>query len=196
EDLSVNPVSSPTHPRGAFFSRVQGEGRCILSLTGVLGDEAPTDPEGFEAWAAGISVPDISEIISAGEPLDDPVRFRFPHSVRRRYDQLERFPDGFLVMGDALCSFNPVYGQGMTVAAIEALLLKDMLAEGIPTPATFFARAGEVVDPAWGSSAGSDLAFWDAPMPPEVAEANGFMAMVHAAASHDPQVTRQFMRVA
>lgn len=195
-DLSVNPVSSPSHPRGAFFSRVQGEGRCIVSLTGVRGDAAPTDRAGFEEWAGTIPVPDVAEILAAGTPLDEPTRFRFPHSVRRRYDRADRFPEGLLVMGDALCSFNPVYGQGMTVAALQSLVLRDLLADGVPDPGLFFARTADVVDSAWAASVGSDLAFWDDPLPAEMAEANAFMAAVHAAAARDPQVTRQFMRVA
>jgi 2-polyprenyl-6-methoxyphenol hydroxylase-like FAD-dependent oxidoreductase len=197
-DLSINPVSTPSHPRGAFFSRIEN-GRCVLSLTGVLGDSAPADPDGFLDFVRSLPVPDIYEVIRDAEPLDDPVVFRFPASVRRRYERLARFPDRLLVTGDAVCSFNPVYGQGMTVAALAALTLRAHLREGAPPqPRRFLRDVAGVIDVPWDISAGGDLSF-----PEVVGErslkvriGNAYMARVQAAATRDGEVTRTFMRVA
>ena len=104
-------------------------------------------------------VPDIYETIRDAEPLDDPVAFRFPASVRHRYERLDRFPDGLLVMGDAVCSFDPVYGQGMTVAALEALTLQRHLQPGTPRPGPFFADLAGVVDVPWDIAVGGDLVY-------------------------------------
>jgi 2-polyprenyl-6-methoxyphenol hydroxylase-like FAD-dependent oxidoreductase len=196
-DLSINPVSTPSHPRGAFFSRIEG-GRSILSLTGVLGDSAPAEPAGFLDWVKSLPVPDVYEVIRDAEPLDDPVSFQYPASVRRRYEQLDRFPDRFLVVGDAACSFNPVYGQGMTVAAMEALTLRDHLAKGVPSPMPFLRDIAEVIEAPWQISAGGDLAFpqVEGPRPPMVQMMNGYMALLQSAATRDGMVTRAFMRVA
>lgn len=197
-DLSINPVSSPSHPRGAFFSRIE-DGRCALSLTGVLGDAAPTDPEGFLEFARSLPVPDIYEVIKDAEPLGDPVSFRYPASVRRHYEKLDRFPGRLLVMGDAVCSFNPVYGQGMTVAALESLVLRDLLKEGAhPEPLRFLKDVSAVIDVPWQISAGGDLAYpeIEAPRPLMARVMNGYMAKVQAAATRDGFVTRTFMRVA
>lgn len=195
-DLSINPVSSPSHPRGAFFPRV-GDGRSILSLTGVLGDAAPTDPEGFTDWVRTLPVPDIYEVIRDAEPLDDAVTFRYPASVRRHYERLDRFPDRFLVLGDAACSFNPVYGQGMTVAAMEALVLREHLGRGVPQPLLFLKDIAEMVDAPWQISAGGDLAYpeVEGPRPPMVEMMNAYMALLQSAATRDAEVTRTFMRV-
>ncbi len=197
-DLSINPVSSPSHPRGAFFSRIEG-GRCILSLTGVLGDSAPTDDDGFLDFVRSLPVPDIYDVIKDAEPLDEPVSFHYPASVRRHYERLTRFPAGLLVIGDAACSFNPVYGQGMTVSAQEALTLRSHLRKGAPPQASrFFKDIAAVIEVPWGISAGGDTTFpeVEAPRPFMVRMMNSYMAKLQAAATQDGVVTRTFMRVA
>ncbi|MGW0481093.1 FAD-dependent oxidoreductase [Nonomuraea sp. NPDC003214] len=197
-DLSINPVSGPSHPRGAFFSRIEG-GRCVLSLTGVLGDAAPATHEGFMEFVRSLPVPDIYEVIRDAEPLDDPVSFRYPASVRRHYERLERFPAGLLVLGDAACSFNPVYGQGMTVAALEALTLRTHLRRGVePRPLDFLKDISAVIDVPWNISAGGDLSYAEVagPRPAMVRMMNAYMAKLQVAATRDGAVTRTFMRVA
>ncbi|MFC4146099.1 FAD-dependent oxidoreductase [Micromonospora mangrovi] len=196
-DLSINPVSTPAQPRGAFFSRV-GHGRCIVSLTGVLGDAAAPDDESFMEWTRTLPVSDVYDVIHDAEPLDDPVSFKYPASVRRRYDLLERFPERLLVVGDAMCSFNPVYGQGMTVAALEALALRTHLESGVPEPLVFFKDISAVIDVPWQISAGADLDFAEVPgpRPPELQMMNSYMSLLQSAATRDGEVTRTFMRVA
>lgn len=198
DDLSINPVATPAHPRGAFCTRVDG-GRLIVSLTGVLGDRPPSDPDGFLAYARSLPVRDVFEVISAAEPLGDAVSFHFPASVRRRYERLTDVPDGLVVMGDALCSFNPVYGQGMTVAALEALELRRHLeAPGGLRPRRFFRDVARVIDAPWDMSASGDLGFAGVAgrRTPRVRLANAYLRRVQAAAARDPAVTAAFMRVA
>ncbi|MFI2652564.1 FAD-dependent oxidoreductase [Micromonospora fulviviridis] len=195
---SINPVASPAHPRGAFFGQV-GPDMCILSLTGVLGDHPPTDPEAFLEFVRSLPIPDVYEAVRDGEALDDPVSFKFPASVRRRYDKLLRLPDRYLVIGDAFCSFNPVYGQGMSVAAIEAATLRDHLRQGKPpAPGRFFADLSRVIDVPWDISAGGDLDFpgVEGRRTLKVRIGNAYMARLQYAASKDPEVTNGFMRVA
>ncbi|PZF96466.1 FAD-dependent oxidoreductase [Micromonospora deserti] len=195
---SINPVASPAHPRGAFFGQV-GRDLCILSLTGVLGDHPPTDPEGFLAFVRSLPVPDVYDAVHDAEPLDDPVSFGFPASVRRRYERLTRLPDRLLVMGDAVCSFNPVYGQGMSVASIEALTLREHLRRGGPPESLpFMADMSRVIDTPWDISAGGDLDFpgVQGRRTLMVRVGNAYMARVQYAATRDARVTEGFMRVA
>jgi flavin-dependent dehydrogenase len=170
----------------------------MVTLGGRLGDHPPTDPDGFLAFARSLRLPDIYETIRDAEPLDDPVAFRFPASVRYRYERLDRFPDGLLAVGDAVCSFNPVYGQGMSVAALEALTLRRHLQRGAePQPRRFFRDLAGVVDVPWDLAVGGDLAF------PGVQGrrtqgrlVNAYLARLHAAAADDASLASAFLRVA
>jgi len=194
---SINPVASPAHPRGAFFGQV-GRDMCILSLTGVLGDYPPTEDEAFLDFVRSLPVPDVYQAVRDAEPLDEAVSFRFPASVRRRYERLTRLPDRLLVIGDAVCSFNPVYGQGMSVAALEAMTLRDHLRRGTPSPGPFLADIAKVIDVPWEISAGGDLDFpgVEGRRTLKVKVGNAYMARLQYAATKDPKVTEGFMRVA
>jgi 2-polyprenyl-6-methoxyphenol hydroxylase-like FAD-dependent oxidoreductase len=119
--------------------------------------------------------------------------------VRRRYDRLGRFPEGFLVIGDAACAFNPVYAQGMTVAALEAAALRDCL-QGVDRKLArvFFRRAARIVDTPWQMGVGGDLGISsvEGHRPFPVKAINVWMRKLHAAAAHDSSVTTAFIRVA
>ena len=197
-DLAVVVAPAPPAGRGGALQLLEGD-RWIVTLIGVLGDHPPTDPAGFEDFARSLPVPDIHEAIAGAEPLDDPVPFRFPASVRRRYERLRRCPEGLLVLGDALCSFNPVYGQGMTVAALEALALRTALRRGRPPrPRDLQRRIARIVDAPWATAAGGDLAFPGA----EGHRTRGtrllgsYVARLQAAATTDPALATAFFRVA
>jgi 2-polyprenyl-6-methoxyphenol hydroxylase-like FAD-dependent oxidoreductase len=192
-------VIGPTveRPRGGAI-QVGERDRVMVTLFGILGDRAPTDDEGFLAFAKTLPLPYIYEAIEDAEPLDRPVHYRFPGSVRLRYDTLRRFPAGLLVIGDAVCSFNPMYGQGMSVAAVQAKLLRDHIAAGGPRWRQFFAAVKPVVDVPWRISVGGDLAFPDVPGKRTAMDRfmNRYIARLHAAAERDTKVSTTFVRVA
>jgi 2-polyprenyl-6-methoxyphenol hydroxylase-like FAD-dependent oxidoreductase len=199
-DIAIIAAATPSHPRGAFFYRLPGDGnRVELSLTGVLGDHPPTDPDGFLDFVRSLPVPEIYAAVSEAEPLDDPVRFRFPASVRRRYERLTRFPEGLLVMGDAVCSFNPVYAQGMTVAALESLVLRRHLERGGDLrPAEFLRDISREIDSPWEFAASADLGYAgvEGRRTAKVRMINAYVPRLQRAAVHDPVLTNAFIRVA
>ncbi|MFD0692225.1 FAD-dependent oxidoreductase [Actinomadura fibrosa] len=195
---SINPVASPAHPRGAFFGQV-GRDVCILSLTGLLGDHPPTDPQAFLEYVRSLPVPDVYDAVRDAEPLDDPVRFTFPASVRRRYERLRRFPAGLLVMGDALCSFNPVYGQGMSVAALQAdALRRHLRGGGRAHPRELLPALAGMLDVPWQIAAGGDLHFpgVEGRRTLKVRAGNAYIARLQRAACRDARVTDAYLRVA
>ncbi|WP_250289704.1 FAD-dependent oxidoreductase [Frankia sp. CiP1_Cm_nod1] len=152
-------VSTMPGFRGGGAVALEG-GRWHVTLTGMLGDHPPTDPEGFEAFARTLPVPDIYDLVTSTEALSDPVPHRFTSSLRRYYERVQNPPAGFLAIGDAICSFNPLYAQGMTVAAQHAWALRDCLRAGGPDlPARFYRQAGRLVDVAWDMANGADLRY-------------------------------------
>ena len=173
--------------------------RWLVTLAGYLGDQPPTDPAGFLAFAQSLAAPDIYDVIRSSEPLTDPLPATFPASTRRHYAQMARFPVGYLVFGDAISSFNPIYGQGMSVAALEALVLQRCLQQGdVRLAQRFFMEAAKLVDIPWAIAVGGDLRF------PEVEGQRSalkpvidwYMTHLHRAARHDPAVVKAFGKVA
>jgi 2-polyprenyl-6-methoxyphenol hydroxylase-like FAD-dependent oxidoreductase len=197
-DLAVLQAATPRHPRAGALQVLEGD-RWMVTLAGILGDHPPTDPVGFLDFARSLRIPDIYQAVRDAEPLDDPVAFRFPASVRHRYEKLDRFPDGLLVMGDAVASFNPIYGQGMSVAALEALALRRHLEHGTaPRPRRWFRELARVVDVPWDIAAGGDLVFpgVQGRRTAKVRLVNVYLARLHAAAAHDADLAGAFLRVA
>lgn len=191
-------AASPQTKRGGVMLAQEGD-RWTVSLAGFVGDYPPADEDGFLAFARSLPAPDIYEVIKSAEPLSDLAPYRYLASQRRRYEKLERFPEGFIVFGDAICSFNPVYGQGMTVAALEALVLQRSLARGTEgLPRRFFHGAAKTIDNPWQIVAGGDLRFPETQgkRTPAMRAINWYLSKLHVAARRDPVVARSFSEVA
>ena len=195
--LGASVSGTPANPRGGVMIPQEGD-RWIVAVGGILGDAAPLDDDGYRAFAASLPSPAISEVIRDAEPLSDAVRFRYPMSSRRRYERSPRLPEGWLPFADAICSFNPVYGQGMTVAAMEAVVLRDVLAEGTGSISRRFLRAAaRLIDVPWDIAVGADLRFPDVEgrRTARVRMVNSYLERLHVAAQYDPEIGHAFLRV-
>jgi 2-polyprenyl-6-methoxyphenol hydroxylase-like FAD-dependent oxidoreductase len=194
---------SPTPPHdkrsGALFP-IEGN-RWIVTLGGWLNHHAPAHQEGFLEFARQMPVPDIYNVIVHKEPLSAFMTFKFPANLRRRYELLDRFPDGYLVLGDALCSFNPIYGQGMTVCAMTAMTLEECLRTQRPEekgfPIRFFQQVAKVVDTPWRVAAGADFRFPEVEgrKSPETDLINRYLGWMDRATHTDVEVYRAFAHV-
>jgi 2-polyprenyl-6-methoxyphenol hydroxylase-like FAD-dependent oxidoreductase len=171
----------------------------IVTLSGYLGEHPLTDHASMLEFARGLPAPDLAELLEGAEPLSEPAQFKYPHSQRLRYERVRGYPAGVLAFADALCSFNPVYGQGMTVAALEAQLLDRLLARGEAEelPRAFYRGAARLIDGPWGMSTGADLRFADVEGPRS--QLGGLMSAYFArlvrAASKHPPTARRVLRV-
>ncbi|MEU3456773.1 FAD-binding protein [Micromonospora sp. NPDC006766] len=190
---------SPAVPYGGVAVSVEGD-QWMVTLLGVgPGQAPPTDDEGYLDFTRRLPAPELHALLSRAEPLGPPRRMRLPASMRRRYEHLTRLPEGFIAVADAVCSFNPAYGQGMTVAAAEAMVLRDCLRQGRQELSRrFFAAAAKVVDVPWDMAVGADLRYPTVvgPRSRRTRFLNGYVSRLHIAAARHPVVGRRFLSVA
>ncbi len=196
-DAAIIIPPTPSGKRGGVML-AQEAGRWTVTLVSHFGVPAPSDLNGFLEFARSLPALDIYHGILNAEPLGEAASLRFPASVRRRYEKLGRFPAEYLVVGDAMSSFNPIYGQGMSVAALEAVALQEAL---VPAKADlakrFFPVAAKVVDTPWSIAACNDLRMPEATGRRTFASKllNAYMSKLHRAAHRDPVVALAFHKV-
>jgi len=193
---------APQNSRGGLMLPLEGN-RWMATIGGRHGNVPSGDAEGFLAYALSLRTPTIYNAIRHAKRLDGVARYGFPESVRRHFERLDVFPSGLLPIADAICRFNPVYGQGMSVAALEACLLRKLLgrmaSERDPIAelaATFFREAQTLLETPW-SVANLDFAFPDTrgQRPADLETTLKFgMALTHLAAE-DPAVHKLTVEV-
>jgi 2-polyprenyl-6-methoxyphenol hydroxylase-like FAD-dependent oxidoreductase len=200
----VMTFDAPAHGGlGGIMLPLEGN-RWIVTLAGRHGEKPPDDSIGFLAHARRLRTSTIYDAIRNAKQLDSITRFGFSASVRRHFDRLDEFPRGLLPFGDAICRFNPVYGQGMSVAAQEARLLyellrrqagpSDLLAGLAPA---FFAEAAGIIETPWAMAAVPDLAHPKAQgeRPEDLQQRLQFGEALNALAAEDPGVHRLLFEV-
>lgn len=187
--LAVISGPTPRRPRAGALSLVE-DGEWLLTLMGVLGDHPPTDDGGMLRFAADLHLRELHQALLEATPLDGPVTHRHPVSIRRRYDRLPTIPEGLTVVGDAACCLNPIYGQGMTVAAMQADSLRR-------NPHATLHDLGRSAQAAWTLAKGADLSIPGVrgARPPATRMLARYIDRVQAGADTDPRLGRSFLRV-
>jgi 2-polyprenyl-6-methoxyphenol hydroxylase-like FAD-dependent oxidoreductase len=200
----VAGVLAHPHPgncRGAAVVPADN-GVYLIAGLGMLDQDPPRDVNGFLAHLDAAPSPIVGEVARKAEFLGPVVPYRIRGSRRRMWEELDRMPDGYLVVGDAVMAFNPLYGQGMSVAACEALALARTLEEGgAPAPAGRRAQRAmtAVIDTVFAMAVSTDGAYEGAeligvqPPTPEEAAAG---AVVSQLATEDAEVALATKRYA
>jgi hypothetical protein len=156
--LLVVPVP-PNNPYGGLVFPEEDD-TMVVMIAGFNKHYPPTDPTAFEAFMQHLG-PEFEEALQGAEPISKPHSYRGTSSRWRHYEQLERWPERFVVLGDAFCGFNPIYGQGMTVAAKSAAVLADYLQhshgnlDGVARSALH--KIGKITQPVWFLATSADL---------------------------------------
>lgn len=190
---------SPGRPRGGVAFPVENERR-LVTILGLHGDSPPTDLDGLTEFASTLPVPHLKRLLDTHSLVSNGIEhYPFPSNLRRRYEDLDRFPEGLIVIGDAICSFNPIYGQGMTAAALEALVLHHVLSDGGRNKIgpRFFDRVEPVIDNPWAAAVGGDFEFpqTEGPKPRGTDFFNWYLSKLVRKAHTDGEMRDTFYRV-
>jgi 2-polyprenyl-6-methoxyphenol hydroxylase-like FAD-dependent oxidoreductase len=198
--FSVTIETPPHGKRAAFAMPVEGD-RWVATLTAGYGADAPHDENEFRAIAATLPSPYLHEIVTRAEPLAPMTTHRLVSSRRKRFERCKRLPAGFLALGDSVCSFNPVYGQGMTCAVLQAVALGECLTAAETNDTALvratYRRAAKVLDTPWKIAVGADFAYPETtgPKAPGTDFVNRYMARVLLAAQVSSQVNTALIMV-
>lgn len=199
-DPSVEMISAsaPAETGGVFLFPIEDD-RWIMTAGGMAGVYPPADRAGLMEFVRKMPVPTIYDIVSQAEPIGEIITHRYPSSLRHDYHKLTRFPEGYLLMGDAVASFNPVYGQGMTSCAMQSRVLDETLQQpdqqNLWKP--YFKRLSRIVDLLWEMTVREDFRFptTQGPKLPFTELINAFVVKAHQATQRDTVVYAQFIRV-
>lgn len=191
-------VSAPNDEAKFGVCIAQEDGTHILTLGGLLNNGPDNDEEAYRAFAAALPAGHFGKALQGAVPVTDLASSHFPYSRRRRFDRLRRHPVGLIAIGDAVASFNPGYGQGMSVASLEAVALRSHLQRGDIDPKRYYRAIHRVEDVAWKISTGGDLKYEgvEGKRTPDVKVMNSYLDRFARAAQHDPVLGTQFTKVA
>jgi 2-polyprenyl-6-methoxyphenol hydroxylase-like FAD-dependent oxidoreductase len=194
---------APHFTRRGYVITIEN-GTLLVSLIGRFGDFPPTDKEGFLVFAKELHSDLAYRIIKNSEQLTPIAHQRSASSVQRHYERMKPCPEGFLVIGDALCHFNPIYAQGMSAAAKQAVILQEILSEYAEQSlevaaiaSSFFPKAANFNSTPWNLGAGFDFAFPQTrgKRPPGIEERARYFAALDRLASEDSEVRRLMAEV-
>jgi 2-polyprenyl-6-methoxyphenol hydroxylase-like FAD-dependent oxidoreductase len=189
----------PAEKRAGLILPIEGD-RWLVAMGGWHGAFPKSEAE-FVNFARDLPHPAVAEVLTSGEPLGEFTAYGFPSSRRRYFERLRQVPGGYVTTGDAVCSFNPIYGQGMTCAALEAIALGQVLDKhGTASEAMareFYKRTSAILGTPWRFAAGGDFAFPETQgrKPAGIDLLNGYSRRVQLASRVDPEVRRAFTAV-
>jgi len=193
----------PRNKRAASILPVEGN-RWILTLGGRYDEKPPADWDGFLMYAQNLRTPTVYNAIRHAKRPSEIARFGFKASCWRHFERLEKFPRALLPFGDAICRFNPIYGQGMSVAALEADVLNRLLtaqsaeSDGLAgLAAAFFPEAERLIDTPWWTAAIPDFSDprTEGQRPSDLEDTFKFFAALLKLAAQDAAAHKLFIEV-
>ena len=193
--LMVYP-QAPAENRGGVILPVE-DGRWLVTLTGYNGDHPPTDVDGWLEYAKSLPHPSLAEALTKAEPLTDPRIYLVPSTRWRHFERCSRHPDGLVAVGDSICRFDPVFGQGMTQASLGATLLHDMLSAGRLVPAKYYAQMAKRNKVPWDMACVEDFRYPQAEgkRPFGLGFMQGYVRHVFMLSTTNPKVYTRFLGV-
>jgi 2-polyprenyl-6-methoxyphenol hydroxylase-like FAD-dependent oxidoreductase len=193
-------ATPPGEKRIGVALPVDGD-RWLVGLGGWHGDGPAGDPDEFVRFARSLPYPGIADLLERAEPVTDVEVQQFPSSRRRYFERLRRVPRGLVTVGDAIASFNPIYGQGMTAALLQARTLGQVIDrhghESTAMPQRFYRAAARIASTPWRFATGADYLYPETtgPRPAGTDLLNRYSIRIQRAAMTSTEVRRTFVAV-
>ena len=196
--LAIYP--EPPHVKRGGMIYPLGNGEWMTTLVGFNGEIAPSDIDGYMDYAQSLPQPELYEVLKQSTPIGDPLNYRVPGSLWRRYDDSKQWPGNYAVVGDAVCSFNPIYGQGITMVLKDLQKLRALLErkESDFTPATMThlqkqIGKGKIIP--WLMAASPDFMYTGTTgnKPPGVSIMNSYIKALMKLAGKDQDIHQRFI---
>jgi 2-polyprenyl-6-methoxyphenol hydroxylase-like FAD-dependent oxidoreductase len=189
-------AAPPEQPRAGIAFPIEGS-RWIVTQAGGGGDFAPSDEQQYLDFARSLPSGEIYNLIRRAEPSGPITRYRRTENRWRHYERLRRLPEGFVVLGDATCAFNPVYGQGMTTAALHAMALDAWVRDGARSPAVFQKALANIIATPWALATGEDKRYRGSSAEPKWHERllQAYVHQVMGASAHDRKARLALLEV-
>lgn len=144
--------SFPDNPYGVLIQTIE-DNRYFVTFSGYANEKAPQTDDEFYDFAENLSISNVTDFLNKAEGITGIKTYKIPYQVRRRFDLVNNVPEGLLVIGDAQCRFDPVFGQGVSVAAMEAhqlqLLLQDRKQLDKTFTQQFYKKAATIIETPW-----------------------------------------------
>ncbi len=194
--LSISPELPKDRKVGSLCTIEDNQ--WLVTMAGWLGAEPPQDDAGYLEFARSMTQPHFHEALRHAEPLGPVHLHKFSHNQRRHYERMSRFPESLVVLGDAFCSFNPIYGQGMTTGALQAEVLDKHLRQGLGGVAQRYRRqVGQLLGVPWALATSGDLRFPEVKgqRPPGFELLNRYGDRFQRLAGHDEEAFMTFLRM-
>ena len=201
--VAITFPDPPNNRRAAFLVPIE-DNRWMVGLQGSHDVKPPDDEAGFMAFAQQLRTPTIYNAIKGARRCSPITRYGFKASRWRHFEKLERFPSGLIPFGDTICRFNPVYGQGMSVAAKEACLLRDLLQASAEDgtalaglPGEFLTQVQPIIDAPWATAVVPDFLdpLTEGERPPDLEDALKFGAALRKLAYEDGEIHKLMFEV-
>lgn len=200
----TSAASEQRGQRSGIITEIEG-GRWVSILASNNKDYPPTDHDGFLEFARSLRSPVLYDMLRLAEPISPVYGSRSTYSIWRHYERLDRRPENYIITGDAACAFNPIYGQGMSVAAQDAKLLGQLLGDWSADNLSGFAdhfqkRLAQTLVNPWNLATSGDkyqpTAEGDIETPSRLTRmADTYMGWVLQTLEYDSEVTTMFLRV-
>ena len=144
--------SFPENPYGVLIQTIE-DNRYFVTFSGYANEKAPQTDDEFYDFAENLSISNVTDFLNKAEGITDIKTYQIPYQVRRRFDLVNNVPEGLLVVGDAQCRFDPVFGQGVSVAAMEAHQLQLLLQSRKQLDKTFtqqfYKKTADIIEIPW-----------------------------------------------